>query len=715
MLTDEELLEQWFEQKEKSLSGLRAWKEKAKEDHAFFAGDRMYYTASVVDKGRKAMVVFNRVKPVIDAVSGFFIQLRRKPEYLARRQDERQEAYSTYLNNVSDYVRSNANMDHIESRQDKEMLITGVGAVETNLVYDNNPGGEIKEQLIPYDEIFWDPMSGESNLLDAHWVFRCKRLYLHEALKMFEGSQPSDFEPFNEDNYMNYQWNPVGGAWDKITSGADISMHDLVEIYYYQWWELKPYYRIKNPIMELQDPFMKSSLMQLAMGVMEKRKEYLDEDEDDDVIEDMFSFDPSLPYWNMNELQYNDIRALFKKISDLNPQLQLNDLEYIRHMRRCYYTAILTDRKVFKKFKSADQNGFTIKFKTGDYDIVNKRYFGMVAQLKEPAKYANKALTEILYVIASNSKGGVMYEDGAVEDPSRFEQQWATTKAAIKVNQGALSGGRIQPKANAQLPTGYENVYALSTAAIGEVSVNKEFLGSAENKQVSAVFEQQRVQRASSSLAGYLDNIALFQKEQGRLMITLIRMWAQNDEGRPIRIAGDSGKVTMMPLTERFMVEEYDIDIGESPTTPEQRSQSADLMTNTAMALLGAQQVQAAQAMMALAIDYYPIKEADKFKFKEAIMPKPTPEQMEMQKRAEEEQNAIKQLTMEGHKANIAKTYADAQLKGVQAAKTQQDANVSRVDVNKTLAEILKLEADIDMTNAETKQINKAKETRVVV
>ena len=61
----------------------------------------------------------------------------------------------------------------------------------------------------------------------------------------------------------------------------------------------------------------------------------------------------------------------------------------------------------------------------------------MVASLKEPARYANKALTEMLYVIASNSKGGVMYEEDAVEDPAKFEQQWATTKAAISVNPGA--------------------------------------------------------------------------------------------------------------------------------------------------------------------------------------------------------------------------------------------------------------------------------------
>jgi len=84
IISNKKLLKQWEKHKSISEGALADQHTEARNDHAFHAGDKMAYSATVTDKSRRAMVVFNRVKPYIDAVVGFMIQLRRKPEYLAR-------------------------------------------------------------------------------------------------------------------------------------------------------------------------------------------------------------------------------------------------------------------------------------------------------------------------------------------------------------------------------------------------------------------------------------------------------------------------------------------------------------------------------------------------------------------------------------------------------------------------------------------------------
>jgi hypothetical protein len=319
----------------------------------------------------------------------------------------------------------------------------------------------------------------------------------------------------------------------------------------------------------------------------------------------------------------------------------------------------------------------------------------MVTALREPAKYSNKALTEILYVIASNSKGGVMYEESAVEDPARFEQQWATTKSAIQVNDGALAGAKIQPKAQAALPSGYENVYSISNNSLGEVTgINKEFLGNAQSSQVSALLESQRITQTVSTLASYFDSIALYQKEHARMMITYIRILAENSQGRLVRILGDDGAVRFDVLSEERLAEEYDVDIGEAASTPAQKERTTQIMMDFAdkLALLG-------QNVYSVAVQYLPIKAADKRKLSEILAPKPpTPEQVEQQAQTQ-------QLLVEGQLAKIAKDQSDALVNEARAAKTAAEVPKTEAETDNTRADTLKTLQEGEQTSLENEAL----------
>ena len=676
---DTELLEQWEKHKNISESGLDEQHTSARDDHTFYAGDSMAYSATVTDKGRRSSIVFNKVKPYVDAVAGFMVQLRRKPQYQARMFDsEQQRELSTYYNAVSDYVRDNANMSHLESRQDREMLITGIGAIDTNIIYEHNPDGEVRAENIQFDDIFWDPQSREPNIVDSRWVFRRKKFNRKEAVKRFKGTKPEDFESYKNEQ-TNFTYNPQGGLYDKIALGIGVTEEDLVQVYYYQYWELETYYRARNPLFEIEDPIVGAQVAQL-MEVMRQRRERAASKE---TVEDYFEFDPFAEYLVMTPSIKTDMKEVFDFFN--------LDVEYQRHEKRVYYTVIVTGEEILDKFKSPDQQGFTIKFKTGDYDEENNRWFGMVHQLKHPARYANKALTEMLYVIASNSKGGVMYEESAVEDPARFEQQWATTRSAIKVNDGALSGGKIAPKAQAALPSGFENVYTISNDSMGEVTgINKEFLGNATSSQVSALLESQRINQVVSTLACYFDSIAFYQKEHARLMMTYFKMLAENSEGRMIRIIGEDGTQRFDVLTQDKFNVEYDVDIGEAPISATQKQETAQLMMQMAdkVSVFG-------QNIYAMVVDYLPIKEADKAKMIEALQPPPpSPEQQQAQQ-------ALQQIQMEGQMSQIAKNRGDALLREAQAAKTQAEIPQTEAETDRARADTLRALAEGEQKNLE--------------
>lgn len=577
MLSNKEIVKQFKKHKREAGRGLAYQKKQDEINQAFFAGNPLVKFEMKGKEAEKPMVSLYRCQKVVTSVLGFLVQLRRKPDYQAVIENsEEQKERSDYLNGVSDYFRKNGNAPQIETKQDLDLLIQGYGAVDTNITYiakmaDRVPGGEIKYECCT-DEVNWDPNARETNLTDARYVYRSKKMPCEDAELLF-GAEEEDLEGV-ADNEAEMYTGSVGKykSWDRRSGDAE----DMCIIHYYQWWDYEPYYQAPNPIYNLTDDIALANLAAAAMAKIKARREM---ERDEYEREDLFMFDPLAPDLVMDKEMYKDIKTLFGKLNI--------EVEFTQYYHQCYYTAILSGDKVFTKFKSPDQQGFTIKFKTGYFDKINKCWFSIASMMRQPANYANKALTEMMYVIASNSKGGVMYEKTAVPDAARFESEYASTKAAIVVNDGALSQGRIQPKAVAALPTGYENILAESKNALMEsTGANPEFLGSSENKQVSALLEKQRIKQASSALAPVLDSIMLYQIENGRLVLTYIRIITENNPGRLIPMLGEDGSRRFSALMQDKFADEYQVDVGEAPETAAEKEEAAKLLTEMAMSML---------------------------------------------------------------------------------------------------------------------------------
>lgn len=671
MKTKKQILDQWKKHFRTTKSGLKAQYKEAKECQRFYAGDTMDYRDELTfGRGKSKSVKsveFNRVKPYVNAVVGFMAQNRRKPDYQARVEDnESQVMYSEFLNGASDYFRANANADQHETQQDKDMMICGFGCVDTavsegevNGTPTRDPNGEIIMERVHPEHVGWDPMATHPNLLDAKWVYRAKDYDLDEAMALFNADE-EDFESADGDDYNNYEYNPYGGIQDKIAYEWADKTRNMVRVYFYQWYEVEPFYRISNPLKGVNNPDLFRSLA-MAMSNLEV-----------DPEEDMFNFDPAAEMLVITKQNRSKVKSVFDDFGiKFSP---------IKGKRKVFYTAVISGDTVFTRYKTQSQQGYTLKFKTGDRDDVNHIWNGMVSSMKEPQRYYNKALTELMLIIASNSKGGVIYEADAVESIQDFERNWVRTNAAVRVNPGALSGGKIQEKAKPQMNTGYEGIIQESAAALPAVTgVDESFFGAIGGGNETAMLQRQRIKQATTSLACYFDSIHLYQKEHARMMLSYIRLLAESSPGMLFMVSDPDGKMVLERLDPSYFADEYEVVIGEEPETPVQKEYYINNLTNIADKLLSVGDPTAKQ-IYAMAVKKLPMDNRDKNKLIELLQGENINPQMvqELQRRLEQFESAQTQLQMR-------KLAADTAYKESQTAENQ--ARIEKTQAQ-TLSEI---------------------------
>jgi hypothetical protein len=646
---------------------------------SFYNGDMMNYTDRIqfmdtVGRRKRASVNFNKIQSNVDSVVGFMAQNRRQAKYIARvNADQGQQLYSKNMNALYEYHRENCNADQLETEQDADMLISGYGATETDLSYiignsTTLPNGEMIKVKIDPKSVGWDPSAKGKNLLDSRWAYYFEDYELQDALDLFQSSKAEDFEKVSDDSPgdAGYVYNPWGGLYDKIkledTVEWSAKEQDMVRVYNHQWFEYQTFYRAMNPLWQAVDPqdalFIKARLDIIQADIEDQYGEEI-------ISEDMFKFDP-----REEELVFDEkVKNILKK--------EFGDLiEPIPFKRKCFYTAVVSGDHIFTVFKSICQQGFSIKFKTGIYNEQGKFWTGMVNSMMEPQKYYNKALTELMFTIASMSKGGVMVEEGAVEDVTDFSAKWAKTDAVIKVNAGALSGGMIQEKARAALPTGLENIITLSDSAISATGVDPAFLGNISEEQ-SGVLYKRRIRQVISKMARYFDSGTLYQKEDARLCADLIRVWVENNNGKWVRITGSQGEDEFAVISQDMLYPEYDVTIQEAPQTPEDKHEVALVLGQYGDKLIMTDP-NAAKAFYAESLQQLPLDGDAKNRLVRILMPQddmvPMAQYQQLQQMVEQLQGKLTQAQVRNLEADAAYKEAGIQERNAKTVATLEEA-----------------------------------------
>lgn len=672
MKSDKDIIKQFKKHKSITARGLSKQYQNIRDNQAFYAGDIMNYNDYIQFQDqngnkRRAMVQFNLVKPYVDAVKGFMAQNRRAAKYVARMMNQTaMQAYSAYTNAMADYVNDNANADQVKTQQDGDLLICGISAVETAMTYGEgfattDPNGEIIMDALDIEKVGWDPYARASNVLDSRWVFYPKEYDIEEAVTLFQDADKDDFELSgdDEDNGGDYQWYARGGRYNKIKED-DVDWvgekGQMAKVYFYQWFEYEEFYRAENPAMAMRTP----KAQQMAMELLQQIAEEMQDEADDDL----FEFNPQAEILTFNDKYQKKLKEHFGK-----------HIEIFTYTRKVYYTAVMSGSHVFTSYRNVSQQGFTVKFKTGGYDAKNKLWVGMVTSMRQPVLYKNKALTELMFIIGANSKGGVMVETNAVDDIQKFQSQYAKTDAVIEVNDGALAAGKIKAKREPFAPTGYEGIIQMAGEGLNDaVGFDKNFLGNTQNANETGILFKRRIRQVISLLAIYFDNATLFEKEQARLMLDYLRVYAQNNDGGLFKLIGPEGKTQYLQISADRFAASYDVSIQEAPDTPEEKQEQAAILSGIGDKIIQFNQG-AAMSCYGMAVKYLPLAEADKLQLMQSLQP-PQQKPIDPQYVAQLE-NQVKSLMSQVTQADVQEKQTKAVLN---LASARQKDSVSKSD-----------------------------------
>ena len=684
---DLKLTEKLRKQRDQTKRGLSQQYENTDACQSFYNGNQMTYRDKIqfVDpegRRKRATVNFNKIQSNVDAVVGFMAQNRRQAKYIAHiNSSEEQEIYSKNMNALYTFHRENANADQIETDQDADMMINGYGATETDLSYivgnaTTDPNGEIIKVRLDPKKVGWDPTSRKKNLMDARWVYYYDDYDLSDALELFQGSRPDEFQKVSAEDPSDtgYVFNPWGGLYDKIkyedTVEWSAKEENMVRVYNHQWMEYETFYKAKNPLYEaltVEDAMFFNMRLEVIAAEIPKNGP------DNAQTGDMFDFDPKA-----EELVFDE-KTKTKLVREFGDLIQPVDFK-----RKVFKTAVYSGTHVFSTFRSISQQGFSVKFKTGVYNDTDKIWIGMVQSMMEPARYYNKALTELMFTIAANSKGGVMVEEDAVEDIADFEGKWARTDAVIRVNSGALANGKIQEKTRGAVPTGLENIITLSDTAISAAGVDPAFLGNINKEDQSGILYKRRIRQVISKMARYFDSITLYQKEDARLNADLIRVWVQNNNGQWVRVTGEDGADVFLQVSEDMMAPEYDVAIQEASQTPEDKQETGMMLKTMGNELMAVGDVAAGKSFILEALQFFQIDGDIINRLVKDLRPQ---EDSVPMAQFQQLQQQLQQLTSEMNKIQMEKVQSETMKNQAIVQKTQSDISKSQAETARTLEE----------------------------
>lgn len=609
-LNESKMHSQEWRQEGKTLYDVKAGRQWTPEDKA--ALEEKY-------QGAYPTTVFNVSNKYCNSVTGLQINNRQEIRYYPREQGD--VGIDEFTSGVVKWNRDESEAEDEETDTFEDVFWIGMGWIEHFLNEDDPEAPYIGQERRDPLEMLWDPMARKKNLVDREYQVR---------IKPFSVAQYEEF--FGED-----------------AAGLNGSEQIVLE-------EASPQ-RITIP----------HDYGDGSPGSNQPSKIYVAD----------YQFCKRKNSWKVvAQFENGPATQMFsdKEWRDTKKQLEKVGIQFEaeRIQTKCYYRAWICGDKICKKILELPC-GFTYEAITGQRDRNTNTWFGMGRVVQDPQKWMNKFFASILYTMSVNAKGGLMAEEGAFEDQAKAERSWANPAAITFTADGAIAGGKIQPKPLAQYPQGLDRLMQFTLELMPLTSgMNPEILGLTQRDQ-PGVLEAQRKQAAMSIIAWVFDAMRRYYKRSGKLMLSMVREYLS--EGQLIRISGQQGQ-RYVPLVKDRLVSKYDVIVDESPT-------SVNMIERTWAYL---QQMIPMAAQMGTpvppeVIDYSPIPQELKQKWKQKLQP--TPQQIQAQQKQA-------QLAEQGAQAKIAKDQTSAQLNAAKAQQVQAETavDVDVAPINRALTEM---------------------------
>jgi hypothetical protein len=572
-------------------------------------------------EGQKIPVTFNLTEPAIDAVNGAEIQDRQQVQYYPRNTSVQSTGIADVLTQGANYIVDQCNGDQEDTDAFLDALTCGIGWTETRVEVESETATILKERVDPL-QMKADPASRKRCFEDAR--------YLKREIPMSE----DEFDDFKEEigqpdlDIGEMDGSDATGKRLTVVNPRQRYTHGMlgtsedpeVIVSEWQWWERQEVH--VAPMPHPTDPTI-TKLTPMS-------------------------------------------KADFNKAKGLNPNLRS-----VKSTTKVYYRAFTGQGSVLFKEVMPEQ-AFRYQAITAKRDRNKGTYYGLVKPMVEPNKFVNKLFSEVLHIVRTNANGGMMLEEDAVADVRQFEKTWANTAKVTWVKSGALSGqhgSKMAPKTPPQVqPALFQLMSFAKDMVTACTGVNEEILGLASREQ-AGVLELQRKQAAYGILSSFFDAKRRYQRNQGKLLLSMMRLYLPDDF--MVRIVLD-GEQQYVPLAMNQAGEEYDVVVDEAPAAPNTKARVAAILMPLVQQLLQAQLI--SPTVLADLVQYLDIPASVAQTLAQAIT-----QQVQVMSQPNPAVVASQQAELDNKNADTAEKKASAQAHQAKAFKQVTDAHTAHV------------------------------------
>ena len=625
----------------------KEWRSEARELYDLIAGKQWTEQEEATLKEKKRLpIVMNRIAPYIDSIIGTQVNNRKEVRYLPRENSDSQLADL--------YTEAGRWADDLCDAEDEvsdsfyDMIVCGMGWTETRMDYASDPDGQLitAERVDPL-EMYWDVDDSSRNMTKSGWVIRAKKYPRDEAEEKWPKikdamGETGDYderlrEPHDATNAWKYENDQ--SAWD-----PNDSTYLVLQCQYY---EDVPAYRVADP--------ESGQVLTMAAAKVDKMKPYLD----------------------------------------------AMGVKYVKSSQRKYWQCFVSGNVELESAEAPSQKGFTLRCMTGKRDRNKKHWYGVVRALKDPQKFSNKFFSDIMFILATNRKGGAFVEIDALDNPRKAEEDWASPDALIKLKSGGLA--KVRERDAGVFPTGLDRLMQYAIDAVPATSgLNPEMIGMADRAQ-AGVLEQQRKESALTILAPLFDALKRHQRGRGRIVLDFLHRFIA--DGRIIRISAPNGQKQAVPFNPAPDADTFDIIVDEQQASSNSKQETFAVLSQLVpfMAKMGV-------TPPADVLDYLPLPSTLIEKWRQQIeqasqnQQQDPAAQMEMAKLNAQQQSeqAKAQLAMLQMQADRQKQEADLYLAQQEAkmkeAQLQLDALVAQKEAEMKAAELQLRQYEVAMS-----------------
>lgn len=449
----------WFRA---AVDHMHDWREEAQEDYDFVAGQQWTEDEKkTFEKAGRPAITVNRIKPLINVLSGYQRLNRYDIEFLPRTGDDMD--LCQVRKGLTKYILDRCGYDSVESNVFLDAAIGGLGWFEVGYKHDPeiNDGEAYVKRVDPFG-IYIDPEAHEQDFHDAKFICRGKWVSKDELKEVYpEHSDEIDaqfalYDPVEREENSRVEIDPL---W----YNSELKKVRLVECWYKERGR-KLLYQLVDGSMVPEDEMSMDMFLagQVAVGM------------------------DGMPV--TQEIPKTDVRVcvFFDKVllEDIDSPYEHGDFPFVPLV--CYH------------------------FGAGDIPA------GFVRDLKDPQREINRRRIQELHILNTSGNGGGWIEDGAMtpEQEEEFKRMNSIPGHYNKVKTGSLSQGKILERQPSAPPTAIINAEAQATNDLTAISgINEALMGVDIPNQSSGRAIELKQKQAITHIAPMFDNLRKSKKQ----------------------------------------------------------------------------------------------------------------------------------------------------------------------------------------------------------